>query len=43
MLRRVLQRQLDALRDGRDPAGVCRDTDTPPLRFEAGNYLERAA
>jgi hypothetical protein len=43
MLRRVLQRQLDALRDGRDPAGVCRDTDAPPLRFEAGNYLERAA
>ncbi|HTP71896.1 MAG TPA: aromatic ring-hydroxylating dioxygenase subunit alpha [Burkholderiaceae bacterium] len=39
MLRRVLQRQLDALREGRDPAGVDRDPDAPPVRFEAGNYL----
>ena len=43
MLRRLLQRQLDALRDGHDPAGVSRDPDAPPVRFEAGNYLERAA
>jgi nitrite reductase/ring-hydroxylating ferredoxin subunit len=39
MLRRVLQRQLDAMHNGEDPAGVSFDPDAPPVRFEAGNYL----
>ena len=39
MLRRLLQRQLDALRDGKDPVGVSFDPDAPPVAFEAGNYL----
>ena len=39
MLRRLLQRQLDALRDGHDPLGVSFDADAAPVRFEAGNYL----
>jgi hypothetical protein len=43
MLRRVLQRQVDAVREGRDPAGTSRDLDAPPVRFEAGNYLVRGA
>lgn len=38
MLRRFLQRQLDAVARGEDPAGVIRDPDAPPVRFEAGNY-----
>ena len=42
MLRRLLQRQLDALREGRDPAGLIRDPSAAPLRFEAGNYLVQA-
>lgn len=41
MLRRLLQRQLEALREGRDPAGVIRDPAAAPVRFEAGNYLIR--
>ena len=41
MLRRVLQRQLDAVARGEDPAGVSHDVDAPPVRFEAGNYLVR--
>ena len=43
MLRRVLQRQLDAVRNGEDPAGVSFDAAERPVRFEAGNYLVRAA
>jgi phenylpropionate dioxygenase-like ring-hydroxylating dioxygenase large terminal subunit len=39
MLRRLLQRQLDALAEGRDPAGVCFDPASPPVVFEAGNYI----
>ncbi|MCY1537517.1 Phenoxybenzoate dioxygenase subunit alpha [compost metagenome] len=39
MLRRLLQRQLDALREGRDPAGVSFDPAAPPVQFEAGNFL----
>ena len=39
MLRRVLQRQLDALRNREDPTGVSFDPAEPPVRFEAGNYL----
>lgn len=40
MLRRLLQKQLDALKDGRDPAGVSFDADAPPVFFSAGNFLE---
>ena len=43
MLRRVLQRQLEAVRAGDDPAGVSHDPHAPPVRFEAGNYLVPAA
>ena len=39
MLRRFLHQQLDALAAGADPAGVQRDADAPPVRFEAGNFL----
>ena len=39
MLRRLLQRQLDAVAAGRDPAGVSFDPQTPPVVFEAGNYI----
>lgn len=38
MLRRALQRQLDAMREGRDPTGVSFDVNAEPIRFEAGNY-----
>ncbi|CAA2105661.1 aromatic ring-hydroxylating dioxygenase subunit alpha [Variovorax paradoxus] len=41
MLRRLLQRQLDAVREGRDPAGVSFDPAAPPVQFEAGNFLVR--
>jgi hypothetical protein len=39
MLRRLLQRQLDAVAAGSDPAGVSFDPATPPVVFEAGNYI----
>ncbi len=39
MARRLLQRQLDAIAAGRDPAGVSFDPNTPPVVFEAGNFL----
>ncbi len=39
MLRRLLQRQLDAIADGGDPAGVSFDPAAPPVVFEAGNYI----
>ncbi len=39
MLRRLLQKQLDAVREGRDPAGVHFDPEAPPVRFEAGNWV----
>jgi tripartite-type tricarboxylate transporter receptor subunit TctC/nitrite reductase/ring-hydroxylating ferredoxin subunit len=41
MLRRLLQRQLDAVREGRDPAGVSFDPAAAPVHFEAGNFLVR--
>jgi hypothetical protein len=41
MLRRLLQRQLEAIREGRDPAGVSFDPAAPPVHFEAGNFLLR--
>ena len=40
MLRRLLQAQLDAVAEGRDPAGLSFEPDAPPVRFSAGNYLE---
>ena len=39
MLRRLLRRQVDLVRDGKDPAGVGFDPEAAPVRFEAGNYL----
>ncbi len=39
MLRRLLQRQLDAIADGKDPAGINFDPAAPPVVFEAGNYI----
>lgn len=40
MLRRLLQQQLEAVREGRDPAGVFFDPETPPVKFSAGNWME---
>jgi len=40
MLRRVLRRQLGRLEAGLDPAGVSFDAEAPPVRFEAGNWVE---
>jgi nitrite reductase/ring-hydroxylating ferredoxin subunit len=39
MLRRVLRRQVKAVAEGRDPAGVSYDPAAPPVVFEAGNYI----
>lgn len=39
MLRRLLQAQLDAVKQGRDPAGVSFDPAAPPVHFTAGNWL----
>jgi nitrite reductase/ring-hydroxylating ferredoxin subunit len=39
MLRRLLQKQLDAVAAGQDPAGVVRGEDALAVKFEAGNYL----
>jgi hypothetical protein len=43
MLRRVLRRQLERIAAGLDPAGVSFDADAPPVRFEAGNWVEEPA
>jgi nitrite reductase/ring-hydroxylating ferredoxin subunit len=40
MLRRLLQKQLDAIREGKDPAGVSFDPDVLPVSYSAGNFLE---
>jgi nitrite reductase/ring-hydroxylating ferredoxin subunit len=40
MLRRLLQQQLEAVKSGRDPAGVFFDPATPPVKFSAGNWME---
>ncbi|MEP6824038.1 MAG: aromatic ring-hydroxylating dioxygenase subunit alpha [Ramlibacter sp.] len=40
MLRRLLQKQLEALQAGRDPAGVQFDLAAAPVVFSAGNFLE---
>ena len=39
MLRRLLQAQLQAVAEGRDPAGVSFDPEAPPVVFTAGNWL----
>jgi hypothetical protein len=39
MLRRLLQRQVELVRNGADPAGVGFDPHAEPVHFEAGNYL----
>jgi hypothetical protein len=39
MLRRLLEQQLAAVREGRDPAGVSFDLPSEPVKFEAGNWL----
>jgi hypothetical protein len=41
MLRRVLQKQLEVVAAGGDPAGVFFDESAAPVRFTAGNFLER--
>jgi len=40
MLRRLLHKQLDAMQEGRDPAGVSFDPQAGPVRFSAGNWME---
>ena len=40
MLRRMLQKQLEVVAAGGDPAGVSFDPDVPPVAFTAGNFLE---
>ena len=42
MLRRVLRRELERVARGEDPAGVSFDPAGPPVRFEAGNWVEPA-
>src|SRR5262249_62168485 len=39
MARRLLQRQLDAIAAGRDPAGGSFGPQAPPGVFDAGNFL----
>lgn len=39
MLRRLLQAQLQAVAEGRDPAGVSFDPQAPPVVYSAGNWL----
>jgi hypothetical protein len=39
MLRRLLQAQLHALAEGRDPARVSFDPEAPPVVFTAVNWL----
>ncbi len=39
MLRRLLQKQLEALAKGQDPDGVSFDPNAPPVAFTAGNFL----
>lgn len=40
MLRRFLQKQLELIQQGKDPAGVSFNPATPPVVFDAGNFLE---
>jgi hypothetical protein len=43
LLRRLLEQQLAAVSEGRDPAGVSFDPKAPPVVFQAGNWVEGAA
>ena len=43
MLRRLLRKQLEAVAQGENPAGVDLDPDAPLVFFEAGNYILPAA
>jgi hypothetical protein len=43
LLRRLLEEQLAAVREGRDPAGVSFDPAVPAVVFQAGNWLELAS
>ena len=36
----MLQKQLEVVAAGGDPAGVSFDSDAPPVAFTAGNFLE---
>lgn len=40
MLRRYLQKQVEAVQRGEDPAGVSFDPDAAPVAFDAGNFLD---
>ena len=42
-LRRLLHKQLKAMAEGQDPAGVSFDPDAPPVKFSAGNFLVKSA
>jgi phenylpropionate dioxygenase-like ring-hydroxylating dioxygenase large terminal subunit len=39
LVRRQLRRQLEAIADGKDPAGVGFDAAAPPIVLEAGNFV----
>jgi nitrite reductase/ring-hydroxylating ferredoxin subunit len=40
LLRRLLLKQLDLIKAGKDPAGVSFDPQAAPIHFSAGNFLE---
>jgi hypothetical protein len=40
MLRRFIQKQIEAVQRGEDPAGVSFDPNAPPVYFDSGNFLE---
>jgi hypothetical protein len=39
MLRRFLKNQIDAMARGEDPVGLSFHPETPPVYFDAGNFL----
>jgi phenylpropionate dioxygenase-like ring-hydroxylating dioxygenase large terminal subunit len=41
MIRRLLQEQVEAVAQGRDPVGISFDPAAPPVVLEAGNYVCR--
>jgi phenylpropionate dioxygenase-like ring-hydroxylating dioxygenase large terminal subunit len=42
-LRRLLEAQLTAMAEGKNPAGISFDPNAPPVKFAAGNYLQEKA
>ena len=40
MLRRLFMKQLEAIAAGGDPINVSFDENAPPIKFEAGNFME---